>query len=161
MADQWRNPEARWDPAGASPSDAAEPASAPPPPRAAELSAAAASAPAGRSLLLQAATYPTVYTWYVFLSSLDIMFTWVVLHAGGREENVLADWIIQQFNLPGLVLFKFCLVVLVVLICEVVGRRNATLGRTLGRWILLISAFPVAVGGSHVLRILMTDPAPA
>jgi len=160
VADQWRNPQAPSDSVGASPSAAAETA-APPVPARKDETPAAPPAPADRSLLLQAATYPTVYTWYVFLSSLDIMFTWVVLHAGGREENVLADWIIEQFNLPGLVLFKFCLVVLVVLICEVVGRRNAALGRTLGRWILLISAFPVAVGGSHVLRILMTEPAPA
>ncbi len=153
MADQGRNPQAPHDLGGTTPSGAVAP------PRDARATQDG-PASARRSLLFQAATYPTVYTWYVFLSSLDIMFTWVVLHAGGREENVIADWIIQQFNLPGLVLFKFCLVVLVVLICEIVGRRNPTLGRTLGRWVLLISAFPVAVGGAHVLRILTGEPLP-
>ena len=35
--------------------------------------------------------YENHYTWFVLVSALDIMLTWLVLHAGGREANAIAD----------------------------------------------------------------------
>jgi hypothetical protein len=122
----------------------ATPATAPPAP----------ANPVGDSLLGRALLYPAVYIWYVVLAAADIVCTWVVLHRGGRELNALADWIISRYDLVGVLVFKFALVVLVVLICEAVGRRNRQKGLWLAHWAVAVSAIPVVVGLVHVLRAL-------
>jgi hypothetical protein len=89
--------------------------------------------------------YPNVYVWYVLLSALDIMLTWTILHLDGVELNLLADWVIHHGGLPGMVAYKFVLVLLVVAICEVVGRRRDRVGRRLSEWAVAITAVPVGV----------------
>lgn len=89
------------------------------------------------------ALYQNTYVWLVFVSALDIMMTWVVLHLGGREVNGLADAVIRRFDLPGLVLFKFAFIILVIGICEIVGRRNDVLGRRLAEGSVAITCVPV------------------
>jgi len=39
--------------------------------------------------------YPNAYVWYVFLSTMDILFTWMILTAGGREVNPVAQWFLD------------------------------------------------------------------
>ena len=87
--------------------------------------------------------YPQAYTWLILVSALDIMFTWVVLHFGGREVNLIADLIIESSGLWGLLIFKFGLVVLSIVICEEVGRRKPESGRWLSWLAVVISALPV------------------
>jgi hypothetical protein len=98
-----------------------------------------------RPWLMQAALYPRCYTWYIFLSSLDLMLTWVIIHMEGSELNAAAVWVIRRWDLRGLVVFKFVLVTLVIGICEVVGRRNRRLGQTLAAAAAGITAIPVAL----------------
>jgi hypothetical protein len=110
---------------------------------------------AHRSLLTRAVLYPNVYFWYVFLASLDVVLTILILsplfvqtdtlEPRGSELNPLADWITRVAGLPGIVVFKFALVILVVCICEIVGRRKHETGRRLARWAVAISAIPVVV----------------
>ena len=87
--------------------------------------------------------YPQRYIWLVFVSALDVMLTWIVLHRGGREVNALADAIIKRFDIIGLVLFKFVIVAGVILICEVAGRRKPEAGRRLAEWGIAITSIPV------------------
>ena len=94
--------------------------------------------------------YPNVYVWYVLLSSLDIMLTWTILHLDGVELNPLADWVIHHGGLPGMVTYKFVLVLLVVAICEVVGRLRDRIGRRLSEWAVAITAIPVGVAFGHL-----------
>ena len=108
---------------------------------------------AARPFLRRPALYPELYSWYVFASALDVLFTWRILRAHGTEVNVLADWIIQHHDLPGLAVFKFATVVVVLLICEIVGRRRYETGAKLARWAVALSAFPVVIGAAHLLRI--------
>lgn len=89
--------------------------------------------------------FPNGYAWFVFVSALDIMLTWVVLHVGGREANSLADAIIYRYGLPGLVTFKFALVIIVVLICEWVGRRREESARLLLSIGIMITCMPVVL----------------
>ena len=89
--------------------------------------------------------FPNGYTWFVFLSSLDIILTWVVLHLGGREVNALADRIIWRWGLPGLVTYKFLLVTLVIVLCESVGRRNPESARKLLAVGIVVTCLPVAL----------------
>jgi len=81
--------------------------------------------------------YPDAYVWLVFLSALDVMLTWITLAWGGMETNALARPIIAHLGLVGIVIFKFALIVLVIVICESVGRRSNRAGRrfaTAGQW---------------------------
>ncbi|MEW6250862.1 MAG: DUF5658 family protein [Planctomycetota bacterium] len=120
-----------------------------------------ASAPAdsaGRAgFFLRRALYPNLYTWYVFAASLDLLFTWFILHYGGREVNILANWTIQRFDLPGLVGFKFGSVVFVVLVCEIVGRRRFATGLFLARCAVVLAFLPMLVGVVHLLRIALAE----
>jgi hypothetical protein len=95
--------------------------------------------------LYRAVLYPDAYLWYILLAAFDVMLTWVILRSGGSELNAIADWVIRRYDVPGVVLYKFLLVLLVVVICEVVGRRNHQRGQTLARWAVIITAFPVVI----------------
>lgn len=101
--------------------------------------------------------YPQTYLWYVFLSALDLLFTWTILYLGGRELNAVADWIIRNYQAAGIAAYKFGLVVLVVLVCEFVGRRRHALGRTLARWAVTITAVPVIIGATHLLDLAIYE----
>jgi hypothetical protein len=104
--------------------------------------------------------YPAPYVLYILLASLDIIFTWTILHAGGQELNVIADWIIRRYDRVGVVVFKFLTLVLVVIICETVGRRDRALGQKLAYWAVALTAFPVVVGMVHLLAALRARTEP-
>jgi hypothetical protein len=87
--------------------------------------------------------YPNEYVWFVFVSALDLMLTWIVLHFGGREANGIANTILRNFGLVGFVIFKFGLVVLVICICEVVGRHNDRVARRIAMFAVGVTCLPV------------------
>ena len=87
--------------------------------------------------------YPNEHVWFVFVSSMDLMLTWLILNLGGRELNPLANWIHHSAGFNGTIGFKFAIVVLVVSICEKVGRRHLRTGRYLARFAVAISAVPM------------------
>ncbi len=107
--------------------------------------------------LKQPALYPGLYTWFVFASSLDLLFTWVILHHHGIEANAVADWVIQHYDLRGLIVFKFGMVALIVLICEIVGRRRYQTGLTLARWMVALAFFPVLIGAAQLVRLGLAE----
>jgi len=102
----------------------------------------------------RALRYQNHYVWFVFISALDVMLTWVILFFGGREANHVADFVIGRFGLPGLVMFKFAIVVFVVLLCEIVGRRRHGAGKRLAEWAIAITCIPVAAALYQLLRHL-------
>ena len=87
--------------------------------------------------------YPSRYVWLIFLASLDIMMTWVVLHFGGAEENAFAAAVIEHKGLLGVVVFKFALVMFVIVMCEIVGRRRDKTGKRLAECGIAVTAIPV------------------
>ena len=90
--------------------------------------------------------YENTYVWFVFLSCLDILLTWCVLYRGvGIEANGLAAWVIARFGRVGMVVFKLALVVVVILICEAVGRRNHAAGHKLARIAAGVTAVPLVI----------------
>jgi Domain of unknown function (DUF5658) len=123
--------------------------------------AAEAASPAGRKEnrvpqrsrrhLGSAVRYPNHYTWLVFLSALDIWITWIVLHHGGREANALADGILRHFGAMGLVAYKFILVALVVILCELIGKRNERAGAQLASAAIVLTCLPIAIGIAQLL----------
>ncbi|MBU0639334.1 MAG: hypothetical protein KKB50_10760 [Planctomycetes bacterium] len=114
---------------------------------------------AGRASFLKRATlYPQTYVWYVFFAALDIMFTWIVLHFEGHEANWLARLVLDLGGLPAMTLYKFVLVMLVICVCEVIGRRRERLGRRLAKWAVALNALPVALAVLQLLLALLAGP---
>ncbi len=99
--------------------------------------------------------YPDQYVWYVFASSLDIIVTVFVLsHLGMREANTFAQWSIDRFGTWGLIGLKFLSVILVVCVCEYIGRRKHVAGRRLACWSILASLLPVLAALAQVVYLL-------
>jgi hypothetical protein len=88
--------------------------------------------------------YQNAYVWIILVSSLDIILTLlVVLLWEGHEVNPVADFIITEWGFGWAIVFKFALVMLAIVICEVVGRFDDLAGRRLSVTALAISALPV------------------
>lgn len=96
--------------------------------------------------------YPAEYVWFVLVSALDVMLTWVILVLGGREVNAVADSVLTRWGLRGLVAFKFALVLLVILVCEAVGRRKPETGRKLARAAVAITCVPLVWAAVLLVR---------
>ncbi len=96
--------------------------------------------------------YQTAYKWFVLISALDVVLTWFILLLGGSEVNVLADAVIAHAGLKGILIYKFCLVVLVVLLCEIIGRRRPRVGRNLAGLAIVITALPVILSVTQLIR---------
>jgi hypothetical protein len=109
--------------------------------------------PLGRALgICRIALYPNHYAWYILASSLDIMMTYLIIWGlGGREVNAIAQKFIDALGHWGLILLKFSTVLLVIVICEVVGRRKFASGRRLAIAAICISALPV---GAAILQFM-------
>lgn len=104
--------------------------------------ATAAPAPGKRALL-----YQDHYSWYLLAASLDVMVTTAIIeHFNGREVNKLANHLIEQYGLWGLVGLKFSTVIFVIMVCEFLGRRNFAKGKRLATLAIVISALPVGLG---------------
>jgi hypothetical protein len=88
--------------------------------------------------------YQRAYLWLLLLSAIDVMFTWHILRRGGDELNPVAKLVIDHWELPGAIAFKFALVLFVIISCEIVGRKRDRLGRTLVGTAIGIATVPVA-----------------
>jgi hypothetical protein len=99
--------------------------------------------------------YPRLYALFILVSSLDIVFTWIILSLGGREINPLAREVIDNWGLNGAILFKFSLVVFVIVSCDVIGRQRDRLGRFVAHLAVWISAIPVVYSPMLMLLYFM------
>lgn len=82
------------------------------------------------------------YVWLIFVGSLDIMLTWVILRGGGEEVNPVAKLVIDTWGLNGAIAFKFALTLFVIVSCEIIARVRPTTARMLIWFAVLVSAFP-------------------
>lgn len=99
----------------------------------------------------RAILYEDLLKWFLLLSCLDILFTWVVLHMGGSEVNWIARLFLEHGDLYGLVAFKFTMVVLIILLCDFVGRRNDARGKFIAKAAVVITSFPVILASMQLL----------
>ena len=90
------------------------------------------------------------YLCLTIVAAVDIALTWTILQMGGTEVNPIADVVIQEGGLKGMIGFKFICVVLVIQMCEYVGRRQLNKGLWLSRSVVGISSVPVFVGALHI-----------
>ena len=103
--------------------------------------------------------YQNSYVWLILVSALDLILTMLVLFVwDGHEVNPVAAAVIAQMGYVGAIGLKFGIVILVILICELIGRRSDRDGRTLATGAILISVVPVIY--TFVL-LLRAGPPPA
>jgi len=88
--------------------------------------------------------YQSGYAWLLLLSAADVIFTWHILRRGGMELNPVARLVIDAWELPGAIAFKFALVLFVIVSCEIVGRKRDRWGRGLILTAIGIATIPVA-----------------
>ena len=100
--------------------------------------------PAVAWLLATPMRHPNLYVWFVFVSAMDIMLTWIILFLGGDEVNPIAAAVIERWDLPGAIAFKFGLMMFVIAVCELVATQRPRMSRQLARLAVVASAFPVA-----------------
>ena len=93
--------------------------------------------------------YPKHYFLYIVLAAVDVLMTWVLLQHGATEINAIAAGVIEWAGGPGMAAYKFALVALVLVICEVVSREKPGMGRGLAVTAVLISLVPPAFAGAQ------------
>jgi hypothetical protein len=86
---------------------------------------------------------PNCYMWLIAVGTLDILFTTIILSLGGSEANPIAAAVITAHGLPGMVVFKYLSIGLIVLCCEYVARTRIQTARRLALLVVAISAAPV------------------
>lgn len=96
-----------------------------------------------KMLLTRHMRYPNSYAWLLLVSSMDIMLTWTILLFGGSEVNPVARWVIDHFNLAGMIIYKFALIVFFICICEIVGTLRDSTGWLLSKASVAIGCVPV------------------
>lgn len=78
---------------------------------------------------------------FVLASSLDVLMTYLLVHHGRGtfcESNPVAAWILAQWGFDGMVYFKFALVALVTINCQVIARSRLYVARRLLHFATLI-----------------------
>jgi hypothetical protein len=101
--------------------------------------------------------YQSRYVWFVFLSAMDVMMTWIILSAGGRELNWIANAVIEFGGKVWLIGYKMAIVVLVIMLIETIGRMRASTGRQVATAAIAITAFPVVFAFGQILLYLNVE----
>ncbi|MBX3323566.1 MAG: hypothetical protein KF757_11310 [Phycisphaeraceae bacterium] len=100
--------------------------------------------------------YPDLYCWYVLAATLDILMTTIVMtHFDAIEVNLIAAHLIERFGFVGLIPLKFATVVLVVLICEYVGRERHMTGQRVAITAVGLSSLPVVAALAQVGLVML------
>lgn len=89
--------------------------------------------------------YPNAYTWLVFTSALDVVLTLLVIYVWeGHEVNPVAAAVIAYMGFFWAIVFKFATIVLVILLCEWIGRMRDRSGFKLAWAAVMISGVVVS-----------------
>jgi len=105
--------------------------------------------------------FPQAAIWLVFMGSMDVMLTQLVLGLGGREVNPIALAVIESWGWAGATAFKFATVLLALLATEAVGRRKPVVGRRLAWVLVALAGFPVVWSLILLWIQATTGPPPA
>jgi len=84
------------------------------------------------------------YLGFLLLNIFDLFLTGYIFDKGGMEANSLANWFWMHFGFHGFALYKFGLVMVVVLACEGISLTHIRTSRiivTLGCLVYLLIVF--------------------
>ncbi|MBB6430583.1 DUF5658 family protein [Algisphaera agarilytica] len=88
---------------------------------------------------------PRAYLSYVGLSAMDGLCTGAILALGGWEVNPIANAVLARFGFPGMIVFKFFIVAMVILMCEKIVREKPRAGRAVMAIAIAATMVPVLV----------------
>lgn len=92
------------------------------------------------------------YLWFILASVLDVIVTTLVISIGGYEANPLAGLVIGRFGMHGALMFKFTLMLVVILCCEIIGRRDERIGRSIASFAAAVPALAAILGCMLILQ---------
>ncbi len=104
--------------------------------------------------------FPNLYLWLVFVASIDIVLTRLILFFSGSEINPVAATVIAAFGVPGMSIFKYTVVAFVIVVCEIVGRIRWKQARALAVFAVAISAFPVVWSSVLICGLIISGETP-
>jgi hypothetical protein len=79
---------------------------------------------------------------FILLSALDVLMTSLLLYGNkAREFNPVANYVLHEFGLDGLLAFKLCMVFFVILVAQGIARRRLSLAR----WVLNFGSTVLAI----------------
>jgi hypothetical protein len=83
------------------------------------------------------------YLGFLLLSIADLFLTgWIFRHQG-MEANVVALWVLRTFKYAGFAIFKFLMVIVIILICETISTHD------------LAKARAIILGGSAIYLVVV------
>ncbi|HEY4262034.1 MAG TPA: DUF5658 family protein [Schlesneria sp.] len=91
---------------------------------------------------------------YVFVSSLDLFMTYILLSQSGGvfiEANPVARFFIAEWGAKGMVYFKFSMVAFVCVLAQIIARYRPRAAR----WLLLGATVLVSVVVVYSLKLLL------
>lgn len=85
-----------------------------------------------RSLFRGSLPLESETVWFIFLSFLDVVLTYLLLRTGGfREANGIANWFFSLYGIRGMVYFKFAMVAFIAVIAQFVAQTRPNVARRL------------------------------
>lgn len=69
------------------------------------------------------------YLGFLLLNLFDLFLTGYIFRHSGQEANGLALLVLHKFGLQGFAIFKFAMVVFIIILCEVISTINLTRAR--------------------------------
>lgn len=102
-------------------------------------------------LLAAPCRYLDIHAWFLCLALLDVVLTTIILRLGGSEANAVARGVLHAAGVEGMVAFKFAAAVLVLCICEAVGRRREPLGRNIALFGVAANTVAVTLGAMYLV----------
>ena len=101
-------------------------------------------------LLLSPCRFLPLHRWFLSLALLDAILTTLVLSRGGEELNSLARAILETSGLAGMFLFKLALVVLILVLIELIGRRCQSAARMIALLAIAANTVAVTLGATYL-----------
>ena len=71
------------------------------------------------------------YLGFLLLNLFDLFLTGYIFRHSGQEANGVASWVLIHFKLRGFALFKFIMVVVIILICEMISMKSVKTAKAL------------------------------
>jgi hypothetical protein len=106
----------------------------------AEAAAAVTTAAEIDFLAIPEMRYQNAYVWLVLVSALDVILTLLAVYVWeGREINPIAAAVIEAMGFAWGIVLKFASILLVIIICEVVGRHDDRKGQALAILAILLN----------------------
>lgn len=105
----------------------------------------------------------TETAWYLLLSVLDVVMTYLLLWQSAQpearvrhyESNPIARWFLNHWGIKGMIYFKFLLVAVVTVVVQVIATRKPAVARGLLLFACAVVGFVVIYSGYllfHALR---------